>query len=442
MNRSQPAVRFLAAALLGTGLCAAGAAGQTGQNPRPPLDPLAEAKARQQIIDQKVEAEVGNAIADAEKQAKTNPTKAVQLLKAAQSNVDQTLFLGADVRKKLTESLQGKIAALEGRPAAVANPGVKIDPKAAAVKVDRAAAFESYAAEMKAVKEGVQRMAEYKKNGQDREAVRELAKLAAAYPNNPSVIVMQQGDNFAVQAKDSLAFADIQQKRINEAFKAVDRSSLPIGGNGDIEFPKDWLDKTARRVQKVELTETEKKIIESLNKPTTVNWNGRALDEALQDISNTLDQKLFLDKKSIEDLGIDLRKPVSLQANGVSARTVLRQLLAAHGLTFVIKDQVIQVVDVEKAKNMLVTKVYYLGDVVQGIGPFGDATRWGPFLDFQQTMANVEALMKTIKGSVDPLTWKENGGPASITFHAPSMSLVVRASAEVHTALSSKMGGR
>ena len=61
--------------------------------------------------------------------------------------------------------------------------------------------------------------------------------------------------------------------------------------------------------------------------------------------------------------------------------------------------------------------------------------------DFLLT-ANVDALMKTIKGSIDPLTWKENGGPASITFHAPSMSLIVRASAEVHTALSSKMGGR
>lgn len=438
MNRSRPAAHVLAAALLGTGLCPAGAAGQT----RPPLDPLAEAKARQQIADQKAAAEVQAAIADADRQAKTSTVKAVQALKAAQVNaVDLSPAISGDARKKLTEALANKIAALEGRVVA-ANPGVKIDPKAAGVRVDRAAAFESYVAEMKAVKEGVQRMAEYKKNGQDKEAARELARLAAAYPNNPSVILMQQTDNFATQVADSLAFADLQQKRINDAVKSVDRSSLPIGGNGDIEFPKGWKELTARRVQKVELTETEQKIVESLNKPTTLNWNGRPLDEALQDLANVLDQKLFLDKKSIEDLGIDLRKPVTLQANGVSARTVLRQVLAAHGLTFVVKDQVIQVVDVEKAKNMLVTRVYYLGDVVQGVGPFGDATRWGPFLDFQQTMANVETVIKTIKGSIDPLTWRENGGPASITFHVPSMSLIVRASAEVHATLGTKMGGR
>jgi hypothetical protein len=121
---------------------------------------------------------------------------------------------------------------------------------------------------------------------------------------------------------------------------------------------------------------------------------------------------------------------------------VLRQILASQGLTFVVKDQVIQVVDVERARNMLVTRVYYLGDVVQGLGPFGDATRWGPFLDFQQTTANVEAIIKSITSSVDPLSWKERGGPASITFHVPSMSIIVRASAEVHATLGSKMGGR
>ena len=78
---------------------------------------------------------------------------------------------------------------------------------------------------------------------------------------------------------------------------------------------------------------------------------------------------------------------------GVSTRTVLRQVLAANGLTFVVKDQVIQVVDVEKARNMLTTRVYYLGDVVQGVGPFAGAAQWGPFLDHQQTMANIDAAV-------------------------------------------------
>jgi hypothetical protein len=435
MNRVGTA-RRLAIAVMGLGMFAAASAGQPPR--RPALDPLAEARARQQIADQKAEAEVLTAIADAERIAKTNPAKALQSLKAAQSNIDLAVAISGDARKKLTDTLQRKIAVMEGRP--LPNPGVKLDPVGSSVKKDRAALVESYATEMKDVREGVERFAKLKQSGLNAEADRELAKLARAYPNNPSIISLMQRDNFATQVQDSLAFADLQQRRINGALKAVDESGIPAGR--DIEFPKDWKEKTARRLQKIELTPEEKKIIEALDKPVTVNWNGKPLDEAMQELSNTLDQKLFIDKKSVEDLGLDLRKPFTLQANGVSARTVLRQVLASQGLTFVIKDQVIQVVDVEKARNMLVTKVYYLGDVVQGVGPFGDATRWGPFLDFQQTMANVEGIIKTITTSIDPLSWKEKGGPASITFHPPSMSIIVRASAEVHATLGSKMGGR
>ncbi len=409
------------------------------QPPRlPPLDPLAEARARQQIADQKAEAEVLNALADADRQARTNPVKAVQGLKAIQVNViDLSPVVSGDARRSLTDAITRKIAVIEGRP--LTNPAVKPDPVGTAVRNDRKTAFESYTAELRDVKEGVDRYAKYKQSGLNPQAEQELARLAKSYPNNPSIIRLQEQDAFGGRVQESIDFANLQQKRIVVAMNDVMRSSLPA--KGDVEFPADWKEKTARRLKTVELTDAEKKIIEALNKPVNVNWNGRPLDEALQDLSNEFDQKLFLDKRAIEDLGIDLRKGVNLQANGVSARTVLRQVLASQGLTFVIKDQVIQVTDVEKAKNMLTTRVYYLGDVVQGVGPFAGALTWGPYVDFQQTMTNVDTIVKAITTSIDPLCWKERGGPCSVTFHFPSMSIIVRASAEVHATIGSKMGG-
>jgi len=435
MNRSGTAARRVTAALLGLGLAATVAAAQVPK--RPALDPLAEAKSRQAISDQKAETEVLSAIADADRQAKTSPVKAVQALKAAQvSIIDLSPGLSAAARKSLTDRISRKIAALEGKP--LPNAGAKPDPIAAGVKIDRRAAFDSYTAELRDVKAGVDRYAKFKAAGMTKEAERELAGLARAYPNNPSVILLQERNGLGGRVEDSVAFSDLAQKRMVLAMKDIDRSALPA--SGDIEFPKDFA-KTKDRIQTVKLTENERKIVEALDKPMTVDWNGRPLDEALQEMSNTLGQKLFLDKKSLEDLGIDLRKGVNLQANNVTTRTVLRQLLAAHGLTFVIKDEVLQVVDVERAKNMLTTRVYYLGDVVQGVGPFGNATRFGPFLDFQQTMANADTIVKTITSSIDPLSWKEKGGPCTVTFHYPSMSIIVRASAEVHAMLGSKMGG-
>jgi len=434
MNRSG-ITRRLAAVLLTVGMCASVMAQPPG---RPALDPLAEARARQQIADQKAEADVKNAIADADRIAKTNPAKALQTLKGTQVNsIDLAAAISGDARKSLTDALDRKIASIQGK--ALPNPGPALDPKAVALKDDKRAAFESQLAEVKDIRAGVDRFAQLKKAGLNKDADYELAKLTKAYPNNPSVLRLQDQDTIANRVEDSLEFARQQNERITLVMRDVDKSTLPA--KGDIEFPKDWAEKTKRRSKDVELTETEKKIIESLNKAVTVNWNGRPLDEALQDLSNTLDQKLFIDKQSIENLGVDLRKPINLQANGVSARTVLRQLLASQGLTFVVRDQVIQVVDTEKAKNLLVTKVYYLGDIVQGVGPFGGALRWGPYLDMQQTLANVDAITQSIKSSIDPLCWKENGGPCTITFHFPSMSIIVRASAEVQASLGAKVGG-
>jgi hypothetical protein len=398
------------------------------------LDPIAEAKARQQIADQKAESEVLAAVKDAERQAKTNPAKAVQTLKAAQSNVDLAVSLSGEARKNLTALLDGKIAQLEGRP--LPNSGAKADP-AAGVRLDKKAAFESYAAEVKAVNDGVNAVAKYKQNGLALEAEREIARLARAYPNNPAVIRLQEQDAFGSRVEDAIEYNRQMDKRVLLALRDVDHSAMPA--KGDIEFPKDWAEKTKRRTTELKLTDREKKIIEALNRPMSITWNGKMLEEALQELSTAMDQNLFIDKKSLSDLGIDLQKPVNLQANGVATRTVLRQLLAAQGLTFVIKDESIQVVTVDKARDMLVTRVYYLGDLVQGVGPFGGALQWGPYIDFQQTVSNVDTIIKTITKSVDPECWKENGGPCTITFHYPSMSIIVKASTEVHATLGASM---
>ena len=124
----------------------------------------------------------------------------------------------------------------------------------------------------------------------------------------------------------------------------------------------------------------------------------------------------------------------------VSARTVLRALLQSQGLTFVVKDNIIQVVTIEKAQSMLTTKAYYIGDIVQAMGPFGGAVKWGTYLDYQQTESNVKMIVESIRG-VDPMAWRERtGGPSSVTFHYPSMSIIVKAPAEVHATLGSKLG--
>ena len=157
---------------------------------------------------------------------------------------------------------------------------VKPDANAATVKKDRGVAFESYRAEIKAINDGVQKAARYQQAGMTKEADREIAALARAYPNNPSVILLQEKDTFASRVEASTSFSKLQSDRILAAGNDLMVSSLPA--KGDVEFPKDWKEKTKNRLKTVQLSAKEMKIIEALDKPITVDWNNKMLEEALQ----------------------------------------------------------------------------------------------------------------------------------------------------------------
>jgi hypothetical protein len=80
----------------------------------------------------------------------------------------------------------------------------------------------------------------------------------------------------------------------------------------------------------------------------------------------------------------------------------------------------------------MVTRTYYLGDLLAG-GQFAQAgIMFNPGLDQIQAMQNVVNIIGIIQSSIDPQTWQANGGLGSITFVGGQMALVIRQSAEVH----------
>lgn len=413
-----------------------------GQAPRPPVpaDPLQEALARRQAADQKAQAMVQEALTLARRYERANPAKAVQILRAALTEVETSAAISPTMRQQLSGQLQAAIAQAQGRPLPTPSPSEAGRPIPQDLQKSRQQAYERYLAEVRDVQESLQRIAQLQQRGQLAAAQQQIDELARRYPDNPAVLLLQDKERLAHGVREAQTFARLQSERLAAVQRDLLRSTLPP--LRDVEFPPDWKQKTERRLQTIRLTEREKKIIDALDKPTSANWQNVMLEEVLQQLSNQLGENILIDKRSLADLGIDLQRPVTLRADNLSLRTVLRQVLAAHGLTFVVKDEAIQVMTVEKARGLLVTRVYYLGDLVQGIGPFGGAPQWGTFLDLQQTLQNVELLMRTIQTSIDPLFWRENGGPGSLTFHYPSMSLIVRASAEVHALFGSRLGGR
>lgn len=424
--------------LLGTVVTALGlfATAIAAQPPRP--DPLEAAKTNQKLADQKAAGEAERVILDADRWIKAgNPAKAVTALKAALGQVDLATGISGEARKTITANLMARIAAAEGRPVPAPAGAPGASPQTAAVKAKQKDAVDRYIGQLNEVNAGIQRIKDAEGRSDIKAVNAEIAKLTAAYPNNPAVMTLGQTGGMKSRLDDALAFQKVQNDRMAKLQIQIGYDSLPAVR--DVEFPKNWSEITERRLKQVKMTEKEKKIIEALDRPVSVSFNDKPFEEALQELSNQLDQPLLLDKKSLEDLLVDLKKGVSLQEKRLSGRTVLRAILAQQGLTFVVKDETIQVVTQEKAKTMLSTRVYYLGDLINGVGPFGDF-RNGPLLNLAQTQENAKVIIDTITKSVDPLVWKENSGPGTIVFDVPSMSLIVRAPTEVHFTLGKSFG--
>lgn len=404
------------------------------------LAPLALAAPPQQVVEQKAESEVAAALAAADQQLRFNQrAKAAAILKEAKQNL-QFATVGETARTRLTAALDAKLAAVEGKaPPAGANPGAgaKFDPKSPEVIAAQKALAEKAEAEFRDVVAGIKAVQKATDAGKTAEANAEIARLTKLYPTNPSVQALGYSGSIAGRLDEAIALQTEMRDRWVKVQRNIERSALPAVM--DVEFPKDWKEISARRLKTVELSAKEKKIIEALDKPVTVNFRERPFEEALQDLSNMLDQPLLLDKASLKDLEVDLKRGSTLEAKGLSGRTVLRSLLATHGLTFVVKDETIQVVTVERARNLLTTRVYYLGDLIKGTGVFG-GPEWGPFLNAEQAAENARNLTAMITKSIDPLSWRENGGAGTVTFHAPSMSIIVRASTEVHSSLGRSFG--
>lgn len=106
---------------------------------------------------------------------------------------------------------------------------------------------------------------------------------------------------------------------------------------------------------------------------------------------------------------------------------MLRKVLADLGLTFVVKDNAVQITTVARAKELMTTRTYYLGDLA-GIVDI----RWGPFVNQQIMANNLVSLVDMVRSSVDPLSWDVRGGAGTIAFHPSTMTLIVRQSADVH----------
>lgn len=208
----------------------------------------------------------------------------------------------------------------------------------------------------------------------------------------------------------------------------VESAKLPLD---DVEFPADWKEKSKRRAPGPKLTERERAIMDGLKKPVSPDFTSETFSSVMEWVQKVGGFTVVTDKAALDEANVTYETPIALRLNQVTLRTVLKKVLTDLNLTYVIKDENIFITTRARAKEMMVTRAYYIGDL---LGISGFAGLGTTALDAQLSVA---AIINSIQSQIDPQSWGPEGGGA-ISFNPATMSLIIRNTAEIHYMLGSR----
>jgi general secretion pathway protein D len=422
----RPHARTLAA--LAAGALAAPAA--LAQVPPPPAagDLLDQTRKLQQVATQQTEAEVRLALADAARLAVGDRARAVEKYKQVLQRLERDQTLTPDRRTTLVRVVQDRIRVTEAEAVAAAESDATRRAKEEAAQRGDA---DKQAAERAKIKATIAAIAGLRGEGKVAEAQRQAKELLKDHPDDLTVQVLNGVSTAADAVAENDALRKEKEQRRVVAIRDLERSAtMP---NGDIEFPKDWKEKTERRRKATGLSEDEVRVLQALARPLNAEFRNSKLQDVIDYISTMSGRPIVLDKIALEENQLTYDTPITFAVKTpIATRTVLRAVLNQVGLTYVVRDNVIQVTTQSRAREMMVTKSYYVGDLVTATGRFGGAPQWGFAMDHAQLAENVGGIVEMITASIDPTSWQGKGGLGTIGFNIPTMSLIIRQSSEVH----------
>lgn len=422
--------RQVAAAALAIGIVLALSLPAPAQAPRE-TDPLDQVRRLNEVAAQRMEAEVRDALADAQRWSATDPERAIVRLRRVLDRLENDTALAATRREALKRMVRDRIRLGETDADRARLRQKETADKLLIKSPSRKAEEERQTAENVAINRTLHTISALRKEGKTAEADRLANDLAQKYPDHPAAMVARRSTSAAEQLATTRELNEEKGRRFVGVIREIERSALPPVGV--IEYPKDWAQKTAKRKAGVTLTAKEQAILKALNMGVTVNFKDQRFEDVIEYLATLTGQPILLDKRALDEAMIGYDTPVTANVKNVTVRTLLRKILNEHGLAYVIKDESIQVTSELKAKSMLIARAYPVADLIGGGPAFGV----NPLLNQFQMMQNVTQLIDLIQNTIDPQSWQVNGGPGTISFHAPTMSLIVRQSAELHAVLGS-----
>jgi hypothetical protein len=369
------------------------------------IDLADQARRLDQVAAQKVESELTGALREAERLILSDPPKAAAMLKNALARLEDDAALPEKRRQVWKRMLKDRL-----RVASASARDVTRETSEQVEKQAKSAAFRAHIGlaptsqeTILQLREGIQRW--QKEGGQT------PAQSAGERTNS---IAGNVAENRQLQAE--------RERRTNAALRTVDKAALLP--RSDFDVPKDWRARTQSRKgsNDIPLSAKERAIVRTLDSTLSVSFKNSRFQDVIEYLQTLTGLPIVVHASALEEAGVTYDTPVTLQVKGVAVRSLLRKILADLGLAYVLKEETVQVVTAREARETLVVRVHYIGDLLFG----GELARY-----YQAAQ-----LINLITSTVEPQSWQVNGGPARIYYDDLRKALVIKQSAEVQPVLS------
>ncbi len=335
------------------------------------------------------------------------------------------------------------------------------------------------------VKDLVKQYNALRKEGKYHEAQLAAAKGQELDPDNPIFPVMIYTARILENQADSTGGKkrreDIFTKGLNEA----EDPGPTMSDNHPVAFDKDFQLRTKDRSMWISQTlghksDKEREIERRLSQPVNLEFRDIPLYRAVDDLRELTGVNIIIDRAALEEADIKLDRPLTEKLDGVAMKSALNILLAQLHLTYVIRDEVLQITTPKHAQGKLVQRTFPVADLIIPVdnhvlpGNSNLLTALGqPNADTGHTSATIrdprgglrdgvdvtsmantvsggssnspsapgnpvantrqpgqlrtmeDLLIKLITSTIQPNSWSEVGGPGTIEYFPLGMALVI-----------------
>lgn len=178
----------------------------------------------------------------------------------------------------------------------------------------------------------------------------------------------------------------------------------------------------------------EDRIEAALQQQVSFNFPEEPLKQVIETLKDKAGLPMVLATKKLEEAAINLDTPVTVSLQNVTLESFLHNFLGELGLTFIVKNEVIQITTPEDAGSQLITRIYPVLDLVARRTPVYDpnAVVTSRTAGGRMGVADYESLMNVITSTIDPDAWDDVGGPGSIAEFDNAGVLIISQTREVH----------